>query len=300
MVRNAALVFLSVSISACTTHRAVEEFGAYREAFQLSRGASDAVIDRLAVAERSLWRHCANYVVLISTVEEAPEFTKCEKFDIVRTEFRVQDTAYLVASVDPPQAGAFRRTIIAVGAYTEALNALAAGQTAEAVAGQIGQIASLAATAAATVTTGGAAGTLAGAVASINENVGALQMPIAAAFGFAARGELRDQLLAQGGTIKKALSAVMDASPAMFKVFVAAEIVATPAGSSPSLDRIGEDRMLLANWVEMLKATERALDASVAAAGSGDAPTMGEALAATQTLATIADDLRRILAGSGE
>lgn len=58
--------------------------------------------------------------------------------------------------------------------------------------------------------------------------------------------------------------------------------------------------MLLANWVEMLKATERALDASVAAAGSGDAPTMGEALAATQTLATIADDLRRILAGSGE
>src|SRR5690606_18786662 len=101
-------------------------------------------------------------------------------------------------------------------------------------------------------------------------------------------------------TIKKALSAVMDASPAMFKVFVAAEIVATPAGGSRSLERIGEDRMLLAIWVGMLEATERALDASVAAAASGDAPTMGEALAATQTLATIADDLRRILAGSGE
>ena len=117
------------------------------------------------------------------------------------------------------------------------------------------------------------------------------------AVGFAARAEFRDQLLAQSETMKAALDGVMNATPAMFKVFVAAELVATPAGRSPEPDRVGENRLLLANWVEMLMASRRALDAAVVAAGSEGGVGVGEVLASSQSLITLAQDVRRALAG---
>lgn len=290
------LIFVSVLLTGCATNRGVEEFGIYREAFQQARSASDSILDRVAVAERQLWQYCSNFAEL--TKKESPNFaTDCEKFDVIRTEFRVADTSYLVTAGDPPQTAAFRRAITVVGAYTEALNGLASGQTAEAVAGQIGQITGLAAAAAAAVSPAGAAGSLAAAIAGINTDVAALKSPITTAFGFAARAELRAQLTTHGDTMKSALAGVMNATPAMFKVLVAAEYVATPAGENPDPDRVKVNRLLLANWVELMKASARALDAAVAAAGSEDGVAVGEALASAQSLATLAHDVRRTLAG---
>jgi hypothetical protein len=291
--------FASV-LNGCATYQGVEEFGVYREAFQQVRSASDAILDRLAVAERQLWRFCANYTVLISTDAAGTlDVAKCEKFDAIRTEFRVADSGYLVTAGDPPQAEAFRRAITAIGAYTEALNLLAGGQTAEAVAGQVGQIAGLASAAAATLSPVGTAGSLGSAISGINENVTALQAPITTVFGFPARAEFRDQLLEQSKTMQSVLSGVIDATPAMFKVFAAAEFVTTPAGRLPDASRVEASRLLLAHWVEMLKALRRALDAAVVAAGSEDGAGVGDALATSQMLVTLAQDIRRTLAGEG-
>lgn len=288
------LIVFCFLLTGCATYRSVEEFGVYRDVFQQARSASDAILDRVAVAERQLWQYCSNFTEL--TKQESLQFgPECEKFDVIRTEFRVADASYLVTAGDPPQTAAFRRAMVAVGAYTEALNGLASGQTAEAVAGQVGQIAALAAAAAAAVSPAGAVGSLATAIAGINTDVANLQSPITTVFGFVTRAELRDQLLEHGDTMKSALEGVKNATPAMFKVFVAAEFVTTPAGRNADPKRIKADRLLLANWVEMLKASEHALDAAVAAASSEGG--VGEALASALTLATLAQDVRRTLAG---
>ncbi|MFN1549378.1 hypothetical protein [Vibrio natriegens] len=289
-----SVIVLSWLLVGCATHRGVEEFGVYRDAFQQARSASDAILDRVAIAERQLWQYCSNFTELTKQTDFDP--LQCERFHPIMTKFRVADTSYLVTAGEPPQTAAIRRTMVAAGAYTEALNGLASGQTSEAVSGQIGQLAGLAAAAAAAVSTGGATGSLATTIAGINSDIATFKVPITTAFGFVSRDELRDQLLKQGSDLKSALDGVKNATPAMFKVLLTAEIVSVPPGSAVDDSRVKADRLLLANWVEMLKASERALDAAIAAADSEDTISVSSALTSAQTLTTLAQDVRKILA----
>jgi|GEM_PF-2184014 len=295
---GATVILSALLLSGCSTYRGVQEFATYQEAFQQARSASDVILDRLAVAERAVWRYCANYTVLIDAGGDATvDPAACKKFDKITTPFRTADAAYLIEAGDPPQAGAFRRAMMATAAYSDALGALASGQTADAVSGQIGQLVALASSAASSATPPGAAGSLGAAIGGINASVAALRAPIAGLFGFVTRAEFRDQLLGQKNAIEGALDGVIDATPAMFKVFLVAEFVATPAGQTPDPDRVHENRLLLAQWVEMLNAARRALEAATVAAADDTPGGVGELIVTSQTLSSLAQDFRRTLAG---
>jgi hypothetical protein len=292
----AALVLVA-ALGGCTSFRGVEEFNAYNEAFRSARGAGGSVLDRLGVAERRLWRYCTNYLELIPTSAEQSAFyaDECRRFDPVGTPFQVADAPYVATTVDPPSTAAFRRALRAVGAYNEALHRLASGQTAEAVAGDVVELAGVATAAGAATVPSGAA--LGAALRTINADVAAFKAPLAGGLGFVTRAEFRDRLVEQADTMRAAMTGVRDATPAMFNVLRAAEIVAAPAGGMPDPDAIAEARRMIANWVLMLDAARRSLDAAVVAVAEPGAAGVSDLLATSRELNIVARDLRRVLAG---
>ncbi|QIE55932.1 hypothetical protein G5B40_11000 [Pikeienuella piscinae] len=291
-----ALIVSSILAGGCSTNRGAEEFGFYRETFQQTRSASDAILDRLAVTERRLWRNCVN-------VLEIDDPLDCEALVRGQTPFKPDQALYLVSAGDPPATAAFRRAIAAVGAYTEALNALASGQSADVVSGQVGRIVDIAAAAATAVAPPAAAGAgITAAISGVNAHVRAFRAPARGAIGFVARAEFRDQLLANGETMKAALKGVRDATPEIFAAFRGHAILTIGRGGDleARADAIEETRVLLANWVILLDAADRALDAALAAAaGEGDGGVSG-LIAAGQLLTMAAEETRRALAGGVE
>lgn len=288
------LLLSALLLGACSSDRGVAEFALYREAFQRAHIASDIILDRLAVTERRLWRHCVDFDGLQASDGAG---AGCQAFDPIGTPFRVEHAPYLIESGDPPATAAFRRAVVATASYTEALNRLTNGQSAEAVAGEVAQVAAMAVSAAAAVPAGPTAGLMA-SVAGINGALAGFEAPLAQGLGFVTRAEFRRQLAAEGDTMVRALDGVRAATPAMFRAFLAAEVISAPAGAGPDLEAVQEMRIVLASWSELLKASRLALVAAVTAAESEGPVTAASALATSQSLLKLSEEIRTAVAGA--
>lgn len=112
MLRWAALLSAAV-LAGCAPSRGLVPFQTYTASFTKVVEASEALIDRVAVAERQEARH---------------QFTGPSATSIEFQDFRPTQYAYYATGVDPPLAAASRRAIGAVATYNATLLALAEGK----------------------------------------------------------------------------------------------------------------------------------------------------------------------------
>lgn len=120
--RRRALIGRAVSagaLSGCTSFRSVNEFALFQASFIVARATSEAVFDRLAVAEREIWPACVNFDTA------ATALTDCQRLTSGRTPLEAGHAPCPVDVVDPPATESFRRAMSATMAYTEALLARA-------------------------------------------------------------------------------------------------------------------------------------------------------------------------------
>ncbi|MGF1660798.1 MAG: hypothetical protein ACFCUS_15360 [Rubrimonas sp.] len=277
MLRALGLALALVVLTGCASTRGVAEFAAYRAAYAEAQSTGEAILDRLAVAERAL-------------------HARANPFDPAFGAFAPDEAPYLVEAVDPPSTAAFRRAIRAVGAYTDALAALSNGETAEAMAGRLGRLGALGIEAA------GAVGATPPA-AAVNAAVGALAPFAEGGLALAARAQFRDRLLENADAMAAILSQTRDATAPIFAALAQKlrdDVFADPSGrefSPAEIDELRSLRRLMAHWVVLLDASRAALASAVAAAGSTDAVGVAGVLAASETLAVTARGARRALAG---
>lgn len=277
----------------CATQRGVAEFAAYNNALQLTQAASEAILDRVAIAESALYERCVNF-------RDIDNFEQCKQFDPRVSGFNPADAAYISDAVDPPATAAFRRAMRAVVAYSTALNGLASGETAEIMAARVGDLAALGASAAASVGAGG------GAAAALADSVGAVDVAVAAfkplltgAFGFATQAAFRDELTAQAPAMRGALVQMKQGSEHLYNAILNSILVSAPPGrlSQDATNRIVATRLLMANWVVMLDATIVAFDVATAAASDESGAGVSGLSHSARALSEAASGARRALAG---
>lgn len=277
MLRALVLALCLAVLSACASSRGVAEFAVYRAAYAEAQATGEAILDRLAIAERSL-------------------HARANPFDPGFGAFSPDDAAYLVEAVDPPSTAAFRRAIRAVGGYTEALSGLSNGETAEAMAARLGRLGALGIEAA------GAVGATPPA-AAVNAAVGALAPFAEEGLGLAARAQFRQRLLDNSGAMETILAETRAATGPIFATLaqrVRDGVFNDPGGrdfTQAEIDELNALRRLMAHWVVLLDASRAALATAVAAAASTDGGGMAGVLAASETLAATARGARRALAG---
>lgn len=297
IVKPLAVLILLTLVCGCGTSRGVEEFGVYTEAFQQSRNASEVILDRVAVAERKLWRQCTNF----QTIEKSDD---CILFDSEEYSFSVSHARYVTDAGNPPITNALRRALVAVGVYTNALNGLAAGQTAEAMAGQVGQLVGIAAAASSAIVPIGGAGPLGpvSALASnVNDDIASFNMPITQALGFITRAKFRAELLEGQELINRSLDSVLNATPLLFEMLRAEAIIGarSDAEIETAAKAARENLRLIANWVLMLETSREALRAAIDASKGEGAGASG-LIASAAALTEAAQETRKALAGDGE
>ncbi len=243
-------------VSGCDTYRGVSEFNSYRDTYTAAKGVGEGMLDRLAVSERTLYQ-------------------TAYPFDPLSSPFEPSSAPYLVTSVDPPATAALRRTLAAVTSYNDALYALASGQEGAAIAGKITRLSTIGAGAADDLAALGApelqkVGGVAAARA-VNTVLAAFEPLAAQIIDFETRADFRKMLVAEEPTIRAALKACRDQTPAIFEgirgAVVTRESGPTSRGTlSPAAkSQIDSTRLAIANWVVLLDLSDDALQAAVAA-----------------------------------
>jgi len=275
----------------CSTYNGVAEFSSYRDAWSRASDIGEDILDRLAVAERGIYR-------------------RASPFNPRRSGFEVRDVAYLVPATDPPATAAYRRLLRSIRSYNEALYGLASGQEAAAIVGRVNRLAAIGASAAAEAALIAGAGPtsgLAGAAAAtlgVNQALAGLEPLATQLVAFETRRQFRQRLLAQEPHIRRAIVEARDSTPRVFEL-LRGDIVGA-ANADPNRTRLTaaeEDeirrlRILLANWVVLLDASRGALE--VATAAVRDAPGAGGfdgLLVAGEQLTAAAQAARLSLAG---
>ena len=285
---------LAMLIGGCASNRGAAEFAAFRDAIHMAQAASDSILDRLAVAERDIWRWCTNFY-------EIDDFRKCERFQKGRTPIRAAHASFVSKASDPPGTAAFRRAHTALMTYTEALHGLASGATASETAGRVEQIIGLATTAATVIAPAiGAVGTVSKAISSVNENVADFKPAVTAVLGQVTNAELRDQLLAHGPTMRQLIDELIAGVDRLGDTIRIAAILQQPSGTGGRATRdrhIEEMRVLISNYVVMLQTSRVTLDAAIAETGDRSTTSVGATLFAAQNLLLAAEETRRALAG---
>jgi hypothetical protein len=281
-------------LSGCSTYSGTVEFSAYRTAFQSAQVSSEAILDRLAVAERSLYSRCVNIRDILDDDD-----AKCEEFDPEVSRFNPDDAFYIAEAGDPPGTAAYRRMIRSVAAYTEILNGLASGQTADMMAGQLGELAAAAVSAGSAVVPP-AAGAATASLTAINTTIAALKPITTQVLGFQTRAAFREEFLANKDKIRQALTEARNGTGLMYDTIVNNIIdTAPPSGVSEAAKKqIANHRLILANWVVILDTTIDAFDLAVAAAENQSSASVSGLLAASNSIAEAAQDVRRTLAAS--
>jgi hypothetical protein len=253
-----ALVQLLVLTASCTTYRGVSEFTAYRDAYSSAADVGNDILDRLAVAERSLYQ-------------------TAHPLDPKRSVFDPKLASYFVDVVDPPATASYRRTLSAVQIYNDGLHGLASGEEAAALAGKITRLSAIGANAAADVVALAGAGPASGATAgvaaatAVNTVLAGLEPITAQVFAFETRRRFREQLLDQAPTIRRAIQEVRQTTPDVFDM-LRTDVVTTANLDPERFDLteaerkdIGRTWSLIATWVVLLDASLASLDTAVAA-----------------------------------
>lgn len=291
-IRTVAVLLIVVVLGACGTYRGVAEFSSYREAYASAAGVGNSLLDRLAVAERSLYE-------------------TAHPFHPKRSPFNPELAAYYVEVVDPPATSAYRRTLSAVTAYNDGLHALASGDDAAALAGKITRLSAIGAGAAADAAALAGAGVGSAlpaevvAAQTVNTVLAALEPLTAQVIAFRTRSEFRTKLVEQAPIIREAIIEVRKSTPKVFDMLrtnVTTAVDADPQrfGDLTDAERreIRRARTLVATWVVLMDASLAALDVTVKAveedAGAGS---FDGVLLAGEQLAGAVSAARRNLAG---
>lgn len=244
----ASLAFLVVA--ACGLYQGVEEFEAYRTAFEKTYGTSTAILDQLAVQERELFMR-----------------TTRGRIDPAKRNFDPELARYYTDVGDPPGTGAFRRGLDTVKLYNDLLYGLSSGQTAAnltakaaALNGKVGE---------ALVETGGLAGIdqvqLKAAALALNGIFTRLTPFIQTGLTLQSRYEFREYVIRYHPVVRELLIELRGGTRAIFPVLTAATLRRwrnAPSGglSAEEVNKMETYRKLLADWVILIDATILALD----------------------------------------
>ena len=286
ILRCAVLLLLS----SCSSYRGVSEFSAYRDAYSAAASLGNSILDQLAVAERNLYK-------------------VAYPFDPTKDEFIPAHSRYLVEPVDPPATSAYRRTLVALTTVNEALYDLSSGSEAQAIAGKFAKLAALSTAAVADVaflapSTALAKPLTAPLAITINKTLSNFQPVAAPIIGFYTRKRFQEKLLADAGTVRKALGEIRDSTPTVFnllRVNVIAQANADPSRmdglNKEEKARIDRYQTINATWVVLLEAAITGLERTEAAIKSKDQASSFEGvLQASEDLASAVSSARRQLA----
>ncbi|MGB3338520.1 MAG: hypothetical protein WBA73_15205 [Devosia sp.] len=242
----AGMVLVLVSVG-CT--RGVAEFQAYSVAFETQYAEGDRVIDRMAQAERQVWR---------------AEYGEGGRFN-------PNEAAYYLNLGDPPLASALRASFKALRDYNLALGALASGESGTTltsrVTAMVGNVtdarANFAQALAGPAVLSGAVGAMTGATQALDIVIPAFNQ-IAA---HASREEFRRRFVATYPQMKALLMALRGSTPEMYDL-MRASYLREGLPTAADTEALARDKALLAGWVILLDATLKAMDSAALSAMS--------------------------------
>ncbi len=250
-----ALTLLGAAgLSGCS--RGIAEFQLYSQAFDAQYTQGEAILDRIAKAERTVvLRRIKAQVAAASVPAFVPEHAP-----------------YHVDGIEPPITGSIRASLKSLKAYNAALIALMNGEAADAFANRIGVLGgNVLSAATATTSALGGAGLFAGAPALLSKSSSALQaaLPIVKQLtGIIARETFRRELVRTYPHMRELLIALREGTPAMFEILKRAQAqrgnVEQPYLGT-GLDALAKDRVLLAAWVVLMDKTLLAMETAVIA-----------------------------------
>lgn len=313
-VARTGMAFLLVAgLAGCASDRAIPEFHLYAATYEATSETVNAVLDEFEAVERERVQN-----QFAKTGTTPLRLNDLEPVDVAKAMddgakrvrdnggyfdgFFVADSIYFASDATPPTTAAFRRAFRAVGAYNEALAALAEGRSVDQIAGQFGGLLTQVNGLAETIGLG--AGILSsvapgGALATAGLNL------IKSAIEAGSKEAFRDAAKDLQPIVSKTLTEMRDAAPPMFDLMSSrarsAAKEAAFAGNETERDAqveiIENYRVVMSNWVVSLDATDRALKQVVAAI---DAPTtpasiLGDLTTATQNAAAIVNQTRQAL-----
>jgi hypothetical protein len=238
--------------------RGVAEFQLYTQAFNIQYEQGDAILTRVANAER---------VVVVGGIRRQAAIPA----------FDPDKAAYFVDAVDPPITGSIRASLKSLKAYNDALGGLANGEAAEALTNRLGTLTSnvVGAIAAAQVAAGGA-GAVPGADRLVSNTAKSLLdiSPILKQVAtFASREAFRQQLITAYPSMRELLLTLRAGTPAMFEILKRSRVKrgsldGTGGISADGMTALENDRMMLASWVVLMDKALLAMEAAITAAMS--------------------------------
>jgi hypothetical protein len=247
----------------------VEETRSFSKAFAAVDGASQPLLDDLALAERRQGRENAEIRAKKDTYQGACKGIIWAKVDATSgyiEGFCVEDAPYFSELGDPPATQAFRHGVRLIGDYSEVLLVLAEGRNLDEASAQVqalGQnIAALVSVASGP-----------GAAAGLTGVLGALDPIIRDAAQRRNIDEMKRLVLSGAPLLKKLIESLRAAAPEVFNtlIFQSVKGVTSPEAldnktvAKGHLDRIAAYRAAVSNYVMLLKELELSFDQLVMA-----------------------------------
>ena len=227
-------------IAGCTTYAGVAEFESYRQAFAGNYTTGSAILDQLAVKERSLFLRLHPP----SSLEFDPDLA-----------------AYYVDIGDPPGTAAFRKSLDLIRIYNDLLYGLATGAPAAELSAKVQTLgASLVAAEAETqsalsaITGGAAAGSLGPLVASLGVADGLIQV----ALRYRSREDFRRFAVEHHDEVVAILRALRSGTSTIFPILTGDAVNSIEGVDTAQVDTY---RKLLADWVIGIDVTINSLGA---------------------------------------
>lgn len=260
---------LVVALCAGCSVAPVEETRSFSKAFAAVDGASQPLLDDLALAERRQGRENAEIRAKRDTYQGACKGIIWAKVDATSgyiEGFCVEDAPYFSELGDPPATQAFRHGVRLIGDYSEVLLFLAEGRNLDETSAQVqalGQnIAALASVASGP-----------GAAAGLTAVLGALDPIIRDAAQRRNIDEMKRLVLSGAPLLKKLIESLRAAAPEVFNtlIFQSVKGVTSPEAldnktvAKGNLDRIAAYRAAVSNYVMLLKELEISFDQLVMA-----------------------------------
>tara|TARA_R110000850_G_scaffold200600_2_gene326699 strand:- start:1647 stop:2375 length:729 start_codon:yes stop_codon:yes gene_type:complete len=241
------------------------------------------ILDRFAVAERK---------VFLETNQRS-------------TEFDPDNARYYVDDIDPPVAASLRQSFAITNAYTEALGALASGESAKQISEKITEIGTLATTAG--VSVAGVTGSpqivqAATAATKIVDPLKAMEELVEYAFTIRTRKEFRDRLLQDYKTVDDTLIKMSEITGPSFELMKWSKYLSSDMSTSGiTKAELSELRSLMANWVVLIEKSRAALEgAKIAVETKNFSSSITDFTITAQELDSAAQNVRRNIAAQGQ
>jgi hypothetical protein len=252
-IRLALAGAVCLAITNCGLYQGVEEFEAYRSAFEKTYGASTAILDQLAVQERALFLRTRGKIS--PTIKFDPNLAR-----------------YYTDVGDPPGTAAFRHALDSVKLYDDLLYGLSSGQTAATLVSKIAALntkitqATTDVGALAGFATGTGQADLLALSVGLNQTFTEIAPFLQIALTARSREEFRIYVVKYYPVVWALLVELRQGTTVIFPVLTASTLrrVRNAADSntltSDEIKKLDTYRKLLADWVILIDTTTNALD----------------------------------------